>query len=577
MRHLGFLVVFLCLGCLISTMMVIYRELEKVVDQPFSLYHTTQEIASHNPLTTPRVSPPKKADKQTNSKATLSKPTTNRNPREIASNNHLTTPKHISQPTKTDTQTISKATRSKPTTIDNSLEAPLRRNGYPNERICSSTGHYKWVILGRKNDTIYRYPIPVGYWSTYDKKHHNNSYLQYLGARRLAFERAGLLAKQFDSMTISQVQPITSYDPHRMYSVKDTFIGQKVLEPKWLWVENISIVYTWVNGSEAVYRKQKAQTLRIPKVTSRDRNNNELLYSLRALQRAIPWHKGMIYLVSPKNHVPNWIRTDHPRLRIVNQDTIVPKKFQPTFNTNCIESWLHRIPNITNKFIYMNDEFYMYGAYIHPSAFFTPEGYPRLYQSLAMFAGCNDDQSIRQESESRWVNHSCWWMRTPYNSIRKAGLTASQLMDALYGRRFRYYPRHAPYVFSIDALKMVRETFPSAYLNTCRHKMRSGTDVSTTFMHHQFLIENFEIFRNSSGKVSKFGYCLAGVQESFTEAVLIMLGNTVDMNAQNFRKLLDVVQPFFFTLNDDFSLDEVAVQMKTFLQDIFPTKSFAEL
>eukprot|EP01126_Amoeba_proteus_P054170 TRINITY_DN6649_c0_g2_i1.p1 TRINITY_DN6649_c0_g2~~TRINITY_DN6649_c0_g2_i1.p1 ORF type:complete len:478 (-),score=78.84 TRINITY_DN6649_c0_g2_i1:70-1503(-) len=457
----------------------------------------------------------------------------------------------------------------------------IRKNGLNPKRITSSVGHYRWKIVGRKGRLSYRYPIPVGYWSNKDKIDFKDKYHRFLRAERFALFRAKQFAKTFDTLKLGR-RPFKSTSPYMIYSVKDIFVGQKSLEPEWKWVENISIVYTWVNGSEPGYLAQKSQYLNISKVSSRDRNNDELKYSLRALQSAMPWHKGIIYLVSPENHVPSWM-TQHPRLKILSQDNLVPKEFQPTFNTNCIESWLHKIPGLTDKFIYMNDDFYLYGAYIHPSAFFTRDGYPRLYQThFTMFSGCSDDSKIVQESEQRWVNISCQWTYKPYTTIREAGLYAGTLFDNLYGPRFRYYPRHAPYVFEKEALVEVVETFPKAYHQTCKHKTRSGKDVSTTFMHHQFLVENYEQFLLPAGKnvtsvvLKRYGYGLPGLRESMREAPLVMLKDGRDLNTNVLRRILFNIQPLFFTLNDDYSNPEISWQMKNFLGNLFPRKSFAE-
>lgn len=79
------------------------------------------------------------------------------------------------------------------------------------------------------------------------------------------------------------------------------------------WMRNISIVYTWANGTDPVYqaaRKHHGGPKQIG--TPRDRDNNELLYSMRSLVRFLPWHTGMIYLVTPGDK-PTWMNASHPR------------------------------------------------------------------------------------------------------------------------------------------------------------------------------------------------------------------------------------------------------------------------
>lgn len=58
------------------------------------------------------------------------------------------------------------------------------------------------------------------------------------------------------------------------------------------------------------------------------------------------------------------------RLKVINQDDLIEESERPTFNSNCIESVLHKIPGITEKFIVVNDD-YFFGRLVHPSDFFT--------------------------------------------------------------------------------------------------------------------------------------------------------------------------------------------------------------
>eukprot|EP01126_Amoeba_proteus_P065773 TRINITY_DN9406_c2_g1_i1.p1 TRINITY_DN9406_c2_g1~~TRINITY_DN9406_c2_g1_i1.p1 ORF type:complete len:539 (-),score=65.66 TRINITY_DN9406_c2_g1_i1:38-1654(-) len=455
----------------------------------------------------------------------------------------------------------------------------VRKNGLKPDRESSSYGHYRWKVVGRKGAVLYRYPVPAGYWTKHDQQTYKSSYEAFLAAEADALQRAQYFAKNFNLLNLSSDEvPKVSSNPYLLYSVHDTFIGQEELEPRWRWVKNISIVYTWVNGSEPEHLAMKQHVLNISQVDSRDRNNDELKYSIRGLEQALPWHKGTIYLVSPRGHIPSWMNTKHPRIKIIDQNSIVPPEFHPTFNTNCIEAWLHLIPNITNRFIYMNDEFFMYGAYIHPSAFFNTDKFTRLYQThYTMFAGCQDHVGVRQQSESRFRLKACKWMNGTYNIIRQAGLHAGYLMDERFGLRFRYYPRHAPYVFCRQVLRNLHRVFPTAYQATCQHKTRDGTDVSTTFMHHQYQIERYE--RYLVGKNPRFdgiGYCIPSLRESVREAPLIMLRNNKTLNMLLYRRILFDTQPLFFTLNDDYNLTKVAAQMKYFLSHLYPKKSFAE-
>jgi hypothetical protein len=105
------------------------------------------------------------------------------------------------------------------------------------------------------------------------------------------------------------------------------------LHPSWEWARNTSIVYTWVvsiaqltfdkackcvahliqSGSDYKYKAERdfhggneygGEQL--------DRNNNELLYSMRTVSTYLPWHSGTVFVVT-RGQIPAWLNTSHPR------------------------------------------------------------------------------------------------------------------------------------------------------------------------------------------------------------------------------------------------------------------------
>ena len=76
------------------------------------------------------------------------------------------------------------------------------------------------------------------------------------------------------------------------------------------WASDISVVWTWVNGSvpeQARLRKQYGG----PSISGRFRDNEDLRYSMRTWINHAPWHKGKIYIVSPTP--PDWLDLTHTR------------------------------------------------------------------------------------------------------------------------------------------------------------------------------------------------------------------------------------------------------------------------
>lgn len=81
---------------------------------------------------------------------------------------------------------------------------------------------------------------------------------------------------------------------------------------------------------------------------NRFRDNEELRYSLRSIYKFAPWVRK-IFIVT-NGQVPQWLRIDHPRLRVVTHAEIFPNKTHlPVFSSPAIEAHLHRIEGLADR------------------------------------------------------------------------------------------------------------------------------------------------------------------------------------------------------------------------------------
>lgn len=171
--------------------------------------------------------------------------------------------------------------------------------------------------------------------------------------------------------------------------------------------DKIDVVYTWVNGSDPIWlktmlhykhiyeRKKLERTMNdtnkinlfMANISAKDHNidnrfrdMDELKYSIRSLFKYAPWIHH-IYLVTD-NQIPNWLDlSKSSKISIITHDQIFPNKSHlPTFSSPSIESHLHLIPNLSEYFIYFNDDVFL-GNYIYPDDFYTKSQGYKIYQS----------------------------------------------------------------------------------------------------------------------------------------------------------------------------------------------------
>lgn len=149
----------------------------------------------------------------------------------------------------------------------------------------------------------------------------------------------------------------------------------------------VDLVYTWVDGADAAHAAQRERYLAHHRAgggemhrdgtgSAHTRDNDELRYSLRSVERFLPWVRR-IFIVTA-GQTPAWLRTGHPRIQLVDHREFIPEHYLPTFNSRPIEAWLHRIPGLSEHYIYCNDDFF----FARPCArgeFFTANGLPLLF------------------------------------------------------------------------------------------------------------------------------------------------------------------------------------------------------
>jgi len=140
----------------------------------------------------------------------------------------------------------------------------------------------------------------------------------------------------------------------------------------------IDIVYLWVDGSDPVWRHKRQQAyarwvLQHPdelaahgNAAGRYRDNGELRFNLRALEKFFP-HHGHIYIVTD-GQTPAWLRSSR-RVSIVDHRALLARSAPLVFDSGHIESYLHHIAGLSERFIYLNDDVF-FGAPVDPAWWF---------------------------------------------------------------------------------------------------------------------------------------------------------------------------------------------------------------
>ena len=177
----------------------------------------------------------------------------------------------------------------------------------------------------------------------------------------------------------------------------------------------IDFVVTWVDGNDPEWLKEKemwrakeedAPWSEWATGDKRYRDWGLLKYWFRAVEKYAGWVNHVYFVTA--GSVPEWLNVDCPNLTVVRHDEFIPKKYLPTFNSHCIEWNLHRIEDLSEQFVYFNDDFYL-NAPVKPDFFFR-DGLPMDYVCLSIPKLTRNMTSYAPYSSMILNDH--WDMRT---------------------------------------------------------------------------------------------------------------------------------------------------------------------
>ncbi|MGX8712801.1 MAG: Stealth CR1 domain-containing protein [bacterium] len=124
----------------------------------------------------------------------------------------------------------------------------------------------------------------------------------------------------------------------------------------------IDIVIPWVDGSDPEwqreFKKYSFQAMgRDDNSEIRYRDWDNLQYLFRGIEKFTPWVRKVHFITTGQK--PKWLNLDAPKLHFVKHEDFIPKEWLPTFSVRPIELNLHRIEELSEQFIYFNDDYFL--------------------------------------------------------------------------------------------------------------------------------------------------------------------------------------------------------------------------
>ncbi len=241
---------------------------------------------------------------------------------------------------------------------------------------------------------------------------------------------------------------------------------------------DIDMVFSWVDGSSTEYQRIRAEHMRAYVVGDGDaaparyRQIDELKYALRSVHLFAPWVRNIFIATdSPR---PAWL-AEHPRVRIVrSEEFFSDPSVLPTYNSQAVESQLHRIPGLAEHFLYSNDDMF-FGRPVSPTLFFSPGGVTKFVQASTRIG----------------LGENAQWRSGYENSAR----VNRRLLQERFGRVITRHLEHCAAPFRKSVSFRLEEEFADDFARTAASRFRSASDISVTnsLYHYYALLEGYAV------------------------------------------------------------------------------------
>lgn len=307
-------------------------------------------------------------------------------------------------------------------------------------------------------------------------------------------------------------------------------------------IHSIDLVYLWVDGNNPEWLAKRAAFLDGKTDNSLTNyrsylNNDELKYSLRSVERYAPWIRN-IFILSD-NQKPKWLDISNPKIKIIDQNDILPNKSLPCFNSNVLEHFLYKIPNLSEHFLLSNDDMFL-NRTVLPNTFFAADGFPIIRLNRKPFR------------RFRWFLRE-QILKKPHKLYSKALFNAAELVKNKFGVFYNGLPHHNidSYLKS-DCLRVSEQIFKDEIDQMKMNHVRSSNDIQRVIYSYVALAEKRGHLQHVSSKDSLH----------------------VHIQKERHYERLEKINPTFFCMNDtEYADDNHRMKLKEWLNNRFPKKS----
>lgn len=334
---------------------------------------------------------------------------------------------------------------------------------------------------------------------------------------------------------------------------------------------DIDFVISWMNPYDDNWRREKAKYWAIEiddpnydeNQVARFRDWDNIQYLFRGIEEFAPWVRK-IYFVT-WDTVPEWLNIDNPKIEVIRDREIIPEGLAPAFSPNPMETNLHRIPGLSEHFVFFNDDMFLINP-VDKKDFFV-DGLPR--EMAVSYTLCNNlsndpfqhmlltmtgvingffkKKQVQKENLRKWLNP----------------IYGKQLLNTLLTYHNQSFSGimipHLPSSMRKSTYEEVWEAIPNQLMQTASHRFRNLTDIT------QYIFRYWAIAKGEFEPTNVFRY-----------------GKEFFMNDDTLEELCDIIENKkckMICINDSKDIknfEKCRDNVKSSFEKILPKKSSFE-
>ena len=240
--------------------------------------------------------------------------------------------------------------------------------------------------IKRKGLRIYSYPVKIG---TVRKKREStwfkNFNKEYFTSRGAGYYRISRILYPFYIFQFAIRKKKLYLKDMGVLKALRTMFGGAFEYKNLVKSGKIDFVVLWVDDTDKKWQEKRRKVAKEKDIEigdnseARFRDWGILKYWFRGVEKFAPWVNN-VYFVT-EGHLPKWLNTKNPKLKIVKHEDFISKDALPTFNTNAIELSLNNIKSLNEQFVLFNDDLFIINK-VRPKDFYK-KGTPVNSMSLS--------------------------------------------------------------------------------------------------------------------------------------------------------------------------------------------------